>query len=420
MSKHARDNRPHIKPVTRIELSGEHTTLRLILMFVLLVIAAVALTVGLSSGLEAEPGWQEAQVNSDKVNCSPEFTLMYDFSEYSTGESTDALKNVNALYSALTEDAYAIFTASDFETDVANVRYLNDHINEKVAVDPVLYKALELIVRYDSRYPFLAPAYDEYDRIFLQTSQEDAMRYDPAKSPELMEYIGQAASFANDSSMIYLELLGNNEVCLHVDDAYLTFAKTYELDTFFDFHWMTNAFIIDYMAEELAANGYTKGYLGSFDGFNRNLDTRGNQYNHNIYDRQNDEVFLPAVYHYTQPTAIVVQKNYPMSEKERWHYFSYADGTVTTTFLDPADGMSKSATDNLFAYSRDMGCAEILLQTAPIFIAGQLNVEGLDALADNGIYAFWGEGFELHGTEENASITQVLDNGGEQYTIILK
>lgn len=420
MSKHARDNRPYIKPVTRIELSGEHTTLRLVLLIVLVIVAAVSIMIGLSSALEVQPGWQEAQVNSKKVNCSTEFTLMYDFSEYSTGESTSALKKVNALYSTLTENAYAIFTASEYETDTANVRFLNDHINERVKVDPVLYRALELIVAYDSRYPFLAPVYEEYDRIFIQTNEEDAVRYDPAKTPELMEYIRQAASFAGDREMIWLELVGNGEVCLHVDEAYLSFAETYELDTFFDFHWMTNAFITDYMAEELIANGYTNGYIGSYDGFNRNLDTRGEQYSHNIYDHHNEGIYLPAVYNYQKPTSIVVLKNYPLSEKERWHYFSYSDGTVTSTYLDPADGVPKSATDNLFAYSRNLGCAEILLQTAPLFIADELDLDGLQALTAEGIYSIWGEGFELCVNEADANITAVLENGGDQYAITLK
>jgi len=420
MSKHARDNRPYIKPITRIELSGEHTTLRLIILIVLLIIGGVSIMIGLSSALEVEPGWQEAQVSSKKVNCSTEFTLMYDFSEYSSGESTDALKKVNALYTTLTEDAYAIFTASEYETDISNVRHLNDHVNEKTTVHPVLYNALELVAQYGSRYPFLAPVYEEYDRIFLQSSEEDAMRYDPSKSPELKEYIREAAAFANDSAMVWIELLGNNEVCLHVDEAYLAFADVYEIDTFFDFHWMTNAFIIDYMAEELAANGYTNGYIGSYNGFNRNLDTRGNAYSHNIYDNKNGEIYLPAVYNYDKPTSIVVLKNYPMSDKERWHYYSYSDGTVTTTYLDPADGMHKSATDNLFTYSRDHGCAEILLQTAPLFIAGELDVNGLQTLTETGIYAVWGEGFELHGNEADANITAVSENGGDQYSIILK
>jgi hypothetical protein len=183
---------------------------------------------------------------------------------------------------------------------------------------------------------------------------------------------------------------------------------------------MTNAFIIDYMAEELIANGYSNGYIGSYDGFNRNLDTRGKQYSHNIYDYHNDGIYLPAVYNYQEPTSIVVLKNYPLSEKERWHYFSYSDGTVTSTYLDPADGAPKSATDNLFAYSRNLGCAEILLRTAPLFIADELDIDGLQALTAEGIHSIWGEGFELHYNEVDANITAVLENGGDQYAITLK
>ena len=183
---------------------------------------------------------------------------------------------------------------------------------------------------------------------------------------------------------------------------------------------MTNAFIIDYLAEELCENGYTNGYLASYDGFNRNLDQRGLQYSHNIYDLHNGEVFLPAVYNYQEPSSIVVLRNYPMSEKDRWHYFSYTDGTVTTTFLDPADGAPKSATDNLFVYSRDVGCAEILLQAAPVFIAERLDTEELDSLAAQGIYSIWGEAYELYLNEKDAVVTAVPENGGDRYTMIRK
>ena len=420
MSKYARDNRPYIKPVTRIELSDEQTRLRLILLIGLVVIAAVAVIIGLSSGLKVEPGWQEAQISSEKVNCSQEFTLMYDFSDYSVSESTGALKKVNALYSTLTEDAYAIFTASAYETEFANVRYLNDHVNEAVTVDPALYKALELIVRYDSRYPFLAPVYEEYDRIFLQTSEADAARFDPVKSPELMDYIQLAASFANDHAMVWLELLGDYRVCLHVAEAYLAFADENELDTFFDFHWMTNAFIVDYMADVLTENGYTNGYLASYDGFNRNLDTRGTSYSHNVYDLLDNEIYLPAVYHYENPTSIVFLRNYPMADADRWHYFSYSDGSVTTTFLDPVDGVSKSAVDNLFMYSRSAGCAEILLQAAPVFIAEQLDADTLKGLTQDGIYAIWAEETNMYCNDADAKLTPKVENGGDQYRIIVK
>ena len=420
MSKHARDNRPYIKPVTRIELSGDKSNLRLILIVVLLAVACVSIFIAVGSAIKVEPGWQEAQISSKKVNCSQEFTLMYDFSDYSVNESTDALKKVNALYSTLTEDAYAIFTASEYETEFANVRYLNDHVNEKVAVDPALYQALELVVKYDSRYPFLAPVYEEYDRIFAQTNEADAGRYDPDKVPELMDYIRELASYSNDGDMIWLELLGENQVCLHVADDYLTYAEENELDTFFDLHWMTNAFIIDYMAARLAENGYTSGYLASYDGFNRNLDTRGNAYAHNVYDRLGNDLLLPVVYNYHVPTSIVVLRNYPMSDSDRWHYFSYSDGSITTTFVDPTDGISKSSTDNLFVYSAGVGCAEILLQATPVFIAEQLNEEALNRLTRDGIYTIWAEDSNIYCNEKDVDLTRRLDNGGDQYRIIVK
>lgn len=418
MSKHARDKRPYMKPVTRIELSEDRIKLRLILLIVLLAIAAVAVFVGLRAALTVDPGWQKVQVSSGKVNCSTDFTLMYDFSDHSASEATVGSKRLNALYTQLTEDAYAIFTAAEYETEFANVRYLNDHVNETVTVDPALYQALERIVWYDSRYPFLAPVYAEYDRVFLQTNEMDAALCDPAKSPELMDDIRQAASYANDPEMVRLELMGDDQVMLHVSQDYLSYAAEYGMDTFFDFHWMTNAFIIDYMASKLMENGYTNGYLASFDGFNRNLDMRGTSYSYNVYDRQGSDIYLPAVFQYQEPTSIVVLRNYPMSDADRWHYFSYSDGSITTTFVDPADGVSKSATDNLFAYSRGSGCAEILLQMAPVFIADELDVDALNSLTEKGIYAIWGDEAQLHCNDADANLTLTAESGGDLYTLI--
>lgn len=420
MSKQSRDPRPNQKSNLNNEPSRRGRIIRHVLIVILMAISIVAVFIGLNSTRDLEPGWQEIQVATEKANCSAEFLLMYDFSDYTTNDSIEELKKVNALYTTLTEDGYAIFTASDDETDFRNVRYLNDHINETVTVDPVLYKALELIVRYDSRYPFLAAVYEYYDQVFAQTDEIDARRYDPSKSHDLMDDVQEMASYANNSDMVWLELLAGNQVCLHVSDAYQIFASSHELDTFFDFHWLTNAFIIDYMAEALMEQGYTSGYLASYDGFNRNLDTRGISYSHNVYDRLDNGVYMPAVYNYREPNAIVVLRNYPMSEMDRWHYFSYGDGTVTTTFLDPADGVSKSATDNLFVYSRDLGCGEMLLQAAPLFIAEELNVVGLQDLATKGVYAIWGEGTDICYNEKDADLTAKPEQGGGQYRLVLK
>ena len=54
MGKNARDKRPNLKPVKKIELSEKNTTSRFVLLIVLLAIAAVSFTVFLFSLLNKD------------------------------------------------------------------------------------------------------------------------------------------------------------------------------------------------------------------------------------------------------------------------------------------------------------------------------------------------------------------------------
>ena len=394
MRKTGKDNRPHLKPVTRIELSEERKTLRIVLAVVFLAIGIVAILVGLVSLLNTEPGWQEVQISTKAANCAGEFVLMYDFSD--TGASATMVnKQLTALYSQATEDAYRIFSADLREDGLQNVRYLNDHVNETVTVDPALYKALSLLVKYDCRNPYLAPAYAEYDRVFLAESDAEAARYDPAGDPELKDYLFRIAGFAVEPQMVNLELLGDNQVRLIVSREYRQFAEENGIETFLDFGWMKNAFIADYLADILEGEGFTNGYLSSYDGFTRNLDSRGGGYTFNLFNRQGNEVNLPARMQYTGPMSIVFLRDYPMGEQDRWHYYAFETGKIVTAFLDPADGLSKSACPNLVSYAGHLGCGEILMQTAAVFATDVLHTETLDAMKEEGVYSVWSEGGQL-------------------------
>lgn len=413
MSKHARDRRPYIKPVTKIELSGANIKLRWILIILLLLIAAVSLTVGLSSLLTTETGWQEVEATPEQRNCSEDFCLMYDFGE----SATATYRNLVTLYTDAVENGYAIFTANEAVEGVANLHTVNAHVNEAVTVEEALYKALELVVRYDSRYLFLAPVNVEYNRALLAENDEAARQYSPLHNADVAADVSEMMTFIADPDMISLELLGNNQVRLNVSQEYLAYAQENAMEKFVDFGWMTNAFIIDYMAELLADAGFTDGYLSSYDGFTRNLDARGNEYTFNIFDRQGSDLYQPVRMSYDRPTAIVFLRNYPMTEADVWNYYSFEDGQILTAFVDQADGISKSATDNLVSYSHDTGCAEILLQTAPIFIADALSGEALNVLSEDGIYTIWFEDKTLMHNDPTLKLTANLDGGAEAYNL---
>ena len=258
MKKSKGDKRPYLKPVTRIELSEKNIKQRVILLVVLLAIAAAALFTGVRELLKVEPGIQEIEVASQKPNCSQEFVLMYDFSDYG-GSAANVNRELNRIYGAATEKAFALFSPDVEDATTANLFLVNRHVNETVTVDPVLYRAFEQIREAGNRCIYLAPAYVEYNRIFLCENEQEAAMYDPAFNEEQREYLLELSGFVSDPEHIDLELLPENVVRLNISQEYLAFAQEYGIETFLDFGWMKNAFIADYLAQVLTENGFTRG-----------------------------------------------------------------------------------------------------------------------------------------------------------------
>lgn len=378
------------KRIQRIELSEKNKAIRIVAIVLLLAVAAVALTAGLTEMLNVKPGWQEIEANSQIPNCSSDFILDYDFSDYG-GAANQHYREVVKLYTEATEKTYQIFSTDVASEGLHNVHYVNSHVNEIVTVDDLLYNALQQIQKYSHRSLYLAPVYVEYNRIFTAESEETAASFDPAQNKELVPYIQQAAAFGNDPAMIDVELLGDNKIRLRVSEEYLAFAQEYEIDEFIDFSWMKNAFIADYIADILVSNGYNRGYLASYDGFTRNLDDRGNQYSFNIFDRLENNAVVPGVMHYSGPVSIVFMRNYPMSNLDQWHYRAFSAGNIASVYIDAADGMTKSSVNNLVSYSSEVGCAEIMLQMSPAFLAEELEKSILSDLTEQGICSIWSE-----------------------------
>lgn len=58
---------------------------------------------------------------------------------------------------------------------------------------------------------------------------------------------------------------------LEVSEEYQNWMAENGYETYLDFYWMKNAFIVDYLADLMIENGYIRGAISSYDGFNRNL-----------------------------------------------------------------------------------------------------------------------------------------------------
>ena len=391
------------RPILRVELSETNKKLRMILAIVLLVIAAVAITAGIMSLLNKDTGWQPVEVTTTERNNSRNFVFQYEFSG-SGANATTLHKQISALYTEGCVKTYRLFTAEEAVEGVHNMHYLNSHPNETVEVDPLLYSAFQKLE--GTRYLYLGPVYAYYDNVIFSTGEEMVEQLDPATNADAKAYVAKLAAFAADENAVQLELLGNNQVKLNVSQEYLDFARENEIDRFLDFHYMTNAFTVDCLADTMIQAGFTKGYLVSNDGYTRNLDA-GNTYRFNLFDRVENLVYPAGAMEYRGPVSLVFLKDYPTADSD---VFYRVNGEhFIHSHADIADGLYKAAVPNLVGYSYELSCVDVLLQMLPQFMSE-------DAFAaPEGIYSVWFEDGTICYNDRAITITDLLSDNTVRY-----
>jgi hypothetical protein len=94
---------------------------------------------------------------------------------------------------------------------------------------------------------------------------------------------------------------------------------------YIDFAWLTNAFIIDEVANALLARGYTNGYVSSYEGYVRYLDAENNNYSINLNNRQEKIVYPAGVAQCKNIRSLVQLRNYPINASNAANYYAYSD-----------------------------------------------------------------------------------------------
>lgn len=416
MKRTVRDNRdrPHPKPVESIELSGENVGMRLFFAVAFLLLGVGMLVYALFQFLSPQSEWVAIESGAG-TGCGEEFTLLY---HPGAGEmsSAEERKGVSALYSQLCQTAYQQFSSREEFEGVNNVYAINRHPNETLVVDRALYDAFAVSEASGSRLLYMGPVYNRYDDVFFCEDDSQLADFDPRLSEDVAREYRDVLAFANDPGAVRLELLGENKVRLSVSEAYLAYAAQEEFEDFIDFTWTRNAFIADYMARELTARGYVHGVLSSSDGFIRNLDDSGTDYSLQILDRREGGAYVAALAAYRGPMSVVSLWDYPAYEQDRYRFYVMDTGEVRTPYLDPADGLCRSAVRNLTGYARDKGCGELLMALAPVYIADELSADELVRMAAEGVQSVYCQDGVVWHTDPALKLSHFNEEQGGRYT----
>ena len=395
------------RPINRMEISEQNKTLRLIAAIALLVIGALGITVGVMSALKQDSGWQPVQITTQERSCHENFLLQYDFGK-SGADATAVNQKLQTVYSEACVKAYQLFTPDEEIPGVNNVYHINRHPNEAITVDPLLYAAFEKM--NGTPYLTMGPVYSHYYSIIYNAPESSITQMDPITAPEAAAYLRDIMEFASDENAVKLELLGENQVRLSVSEEYLAFAAEEEIENFIDFAYLTNAFIIDYLAQTLVENGLTDGYIVSVDGYTRNL-CAGVKFGFNIFDRVEDLVYPAAVMEYEAPVSIVFFKDYPTAEQDT-NYRQNGDRFIHL-FADTQDGICRTAKEELVSYSYESGCADVALKMLPSFV-------GSDFAVPTDVYSIWCEDSVVYYNDPAVTITQLLKDANADYRAVLK
>lgn len=418
MGRYVRKKEPNVKPVKKIELSEKHFHIRLIVVILLIALAAGAFVYGIYSYFHVDEGWVKITAESSAdINCSEDFVFLYNLGAGKNSAAAD-LSEITEIYTQATVKAYRLFNVDSGFDDVKNIYYINNHPNEIIQVDSVLYKAFKMLNEYENRYIFLAPLFEQYENMYYCTEDEQTKGYDPKQNDDIRKYFDEVLAYADSAEDISIELLGDGKIRLNVSEAYLSYAEENQIDRLVDFYWMKNAFITDYIADSLKGKGLTYGSISSYDGFVRNLDDSGEGYTFNIYDRVGNMVYGAAALEYTGEKSIVYLRDFAMNSKDASHYYEFSDGELRNPYISMDDGLCKASIENLTAYSQTESCAEILLTVSPLYIADEFDENSLLEEAQRDIDFIYCIDGSVCYTEENAKITGLFEseNGQVKYT----
>lgn len=413
MGKAARDNRPRLRPVQKIELSEKHLGLRAVLAIVFLAIGLAALGWGLYAVLRTEAGWTVIESDNAGIDGSEEIQFTY-FIGQADKSRTAEKKELVALYTEEVGRINRLLSIYENTTGLHNLYYINHHVGEEIVVDEALYEAFEQIERADSRVLFAAPYYPSYRDLCFSDNEPTASLFDPYRDAETAAYFRALADFVTSEEAVRLELLGNCTVRLHVSEAYQAFATQHEIDAYIDFNRYKNAFVVDHLASVLTEAGKTLGYLSSYDGFTRNLDRSGNSYSLNLFDKEGTAIYPVSTLTYEGPMSLVYVRTYPMAQKDTDYFFVYEDGTATTPYVAP-NGEWKAATDSYVSYSSERTCAEILLATLPAVLADEFDASIFREAKEDGIYSVWYGVATLYYNDASVTLSPLYETEDVRY-----
>ena len=328
---------------------------------------------------------------------------------YIGNNNENELKEITKLYSDLVSYSYKLLDSEILYDDIFNIAYINNHLNEEIEVDSILYNSFKMIKEYDLLFIlYLGPLYYETTGIIYNSSSLDV--FSPLYNNEVNKYFNDIIHYINNNS-IELVLLNNNKIKLAIDNDYLDYIKNNNVKNIISFGWIKNAIMVDYLANNLMSKGYIYGILSSVDGYTRILDNT-NEYNYNIidYDKRS---YICATIKYNNSYSIVNLRNYIYLAEDYYRILYISEDEIYSYYIDN-NGKYINDNRNIINYSLYYSCLEISLNMFDLFF-NEISINEINRIYEKEIFTLYCDNKIVYYNDNNCNIYNFEEVDGIRY-----
>ena len=236
--------------------------IRSILFVLVIILFGVALTF-LILNTRTKSGMKKIDATTTQISRAPSsYSLYYVLEDVEGMKASDMENRVIAAYSEAIDTMLPLLDTSEEYEGINNLYYINNHINEDIVLDPMLYNVLKEVYDIDPRYLYLGNLYEFYNNLRYTPEPLEIQTYDPFVSLEMKALVDEFVNYNG----ISLKFKSNNTIRLSITDDYVLLQES-DHPRYIDLGPLTDAYILDYVKELMVKNYLFNGYIYCSDGY---------------------------------------------------------------------------------------------------------------------------------------------------------
>ncbi|MBO5542184.1 MAG: hypothetical protein J5936_01990 [Acholeplasmatales bacterium] len=237
----------------------QNIIIRLLILAALIVVIVICVVIIVNNS-KTKGGINEISNDSSKYSGQmSDFKFYYNLDEENAGATQLKLERE---YTSAFDKIYELVSEYDELEGIYNVYYINNHINEDISLEPVLYNYLKKIYDLNPKYLLSAPLYDYWEGMIYSKDLNQRNNIEPENNIEITNSLDY---FMNTSlNNISISFLDSYKIRVNVNDDY---KKIDDGNPYISLSLFYDSVIMDYIKSYLAKSNLSDGYIISSNGF---------------------------------------------------------------------------------------------------------------------------------------------------------